>query len=131
MRPAITAILRSPLKRQTAKSPTRGPLLQRAAAAARRLLPLLCVAGEIRDTWLKEDPKAVEGTFQYGLFNNFTGYVGGQSAFEGDYAALMTGFAINTRLGALGVDVTRSFTRFEGQPDTAGWWHVLQYEPAH
>ncbi|HDC4518379.1 fimbrial biogenesis outer membrane usher protein [Enterobacter kobei] len=77
-------------------------------------------AGEIRDTWLKEDPKAVEGTFQYGLFNNFTGYVGGQSAFEGDYAALMTGFAINTRLGALGVDVTRSFTRFEGQPDTAG-----------
>ena len=76
-------------------------------------------AGEIRDTSLKEDPQAVEGTLQYGLFNNFTGYVGGQSAFEGDYAALMTGFAFNTPLGALGIDVTRSFTRFEDQPKTA------------
>lgn len=73
--------------------------------------------GEIRDTWLREDPKAIEGTLQYGLFNNLTGYVGGQSAFEGDYASLMTGFAVNTSLGALGIDVTRSFTHFEGQPD--------------
>ena len=74
-------------------------------------------AGEIRDTWLRDDPKAVEGTFQYGLFNNLTGYIGGQSAFEGDYASLMTGVAVNTSLGALGIDVTRSFTHFEGQPD--------------
>lgn len=73
--------------------------------------------GEIRDTWLREDPKAIEGTLQYGLFNNLTGYVGGQSAFEGDYASLMTGVAVNTSLGALGIDVTRSFTHFEGQPD--------------
>lgn len=77
-------------------------------------------AGEIRDTWLKQDPQVFEGTFQYGLFNNFTGYVGGQSAFEGDYASLLTGFAINTRFGALGIDITRSFTHFEHQPDNGG-----------
>lgn len=75
-------------------------------------------AGEIRDTWLQEDPQVIEGTLQYGLFNNFTGYMGGQSAFEGDYAALMAGFAINTSLGALGIDVTRSFTHFDGQPES-------------
>lgn len=74
-------------------------------------------AGEMRDTWLSEDPKLLEGTIQYGLLNNLTGYIGGQSAFEGDYASVMTGLAVNTRLGALGLDVTRSFTHFEDQPD--------------
>lgn len=77
-------------------------------------------AGEIRDTWLSEDPKLFEGTIQYGLLNNLTGYVGGQTAFEGDYASIMTGLAVNTRQGALGVDVTRSFTHFEDQPDSRG-----------
>lgn len=75
-------------------------------------------AGEIRDTTLSTDPFMFEGTLQYGLSNNFTGYVGGQSAFEGDYSALMTGFAVNTRLGAFGVDVTRSFTHFDDMPGT-------------
>lgn len=76
-------------------------------------------AGEIRDTDLSTDPFLVEGTLQYGLSNNFTGYVGAQSAFEGDYSALMTGFAVNTPLGAFGLDVTRSFTHFDDMP-TAG-----------
>lgn len=75
-------------------------------------------AGEIRDTWLSEDPQLLEGTIQYGLLNNLTGYLGGQSAFDGDYASLMTGLAVNTRLGALGLDVTRSFTHFDDQPET-------------
>jgi len=75
-------------------------------------------AGEIRDTELSSDPYLIEGTLQYGLMNNFTGYVGAQSAFDGDYSALMTGFAINTRLGAFGVDVTRSFTHFDDMPAT-------------
>lgn len=75
-------------------------------------------AGEIRNTSLRTDPNLLEGTLQYGLTNTFTGYIGGQSAFEGDYASLMTGFAFNTWLGAVGVDVTRSFTRFDNMPET-------------
>lgn len=73
-------------------------------------------SGEIRDTWLHEDPWMMEGTLQYGLLNNLTAYAGAQSAFEGDFNALMAGFAVNTSLGALGIDVTRSFTHFEHQP---------------
>lgn len=69
-------------------------------------------AGEIRNTFLADDPWMTEGTLQYGLFNNLTGYVGAQTAFDGDYNALLGGVAINTSLGALGIDVTRSYTNF-------------------
>lgn len=74
--------------------------------------------GELRNTWLNDDPSLIEGTLQYGLLNNLTTYVGAQSAFDGDYNSLMTGIAINTSLGALGFDVTRSFTHFDNQPDS-------------
>ncbi|TKU01738.1 fimbrial biogenesis outer membrane usher protein [Citrobacter sp. wls830] len=72
--------------------------------------------GEIRNSDLRDDPTLLEGTFQYGIMNNLTGYIGGQNAFDGDYAALMGGFAVNTPIGALGLDVTRSFTHFDNMP---------------
>lgn len=75
-------------------------------------------AGEVRDTHLADDPKMLEGTLQYGVMNNLTAYIGGQSAFEGDYSALLLGMAFNTPFGAVGVDVTRSFTYFDNMPDT-------------
>lgn len=73
-------------------------------------------SGELRNTLLEEDPFLMEGTLQYGLLNNLTGYIGAQSAFDGDYSSLMTGIAINTQLGALGLDVTRSFIHMDQQP---------------
>lgn len=70
-------------------------------------------AGEVRNTGLKTSPMLWEGTWQYGLWNNVTPYIGGQTALKGDYASLMAGFAINTRFGAVGIDVSRSFTQLE------------------
>lgn len=69
-------------------------------------------SGEMRNTYLADAPWMTEGTLQYGLLNNLTGYVGAQTAFDGDYNALLGGVAINTPLGALGLDVTRSYTNF-------------------
>ncbi|KNC12041.1 fimbrial assembly protein [Klebsiella sp. RIT-PI-d] len=76
------------------------------------------VAGNIRNTNLSEDPSLIESTLQYGLMNNLTGYIGGQNAFDGDYMALMGGLAVNTWLGAVGIDVTRSFVDFDDMPET-------------
>lgn len=74
-------------------------------------------SGSIRNTNLSDEPMLTEGTLQYGLMNNLTGYAGGQYAFDGDYMSLMGGLAINTWLGAVGMDVTRSFTRFDNMPE--------------
>ncbi|WKZ92888.1 fimbrial biogenesis outer membrane usher protein [Chimaeribacter arupi] len=76
-------------------------------------------AGEVRSESLRHTPVLMEGTYQYGLNNTVTVYGGGQITAPGDYAALMGGMAINTPLGALGIDLTRSFTSFEDEQDNA------------
>ena len=73
--------------------------------------------GEVRSDSLRNTPILMEGTYQYGLNNSVTLYGGGQVTAPGDYAALMGGMAINTPVGALGIDLTRSFTSFENEQE--------------
>ncbi|TPG61565.1 fimbria/pilus outer membrane usher protein [Ewingella americana] len=69
--------------------------------------------GEIRNDSLSDKPMVFEGTYQYGITNALTGYAGVQTTDGNEYSAIMGGVALNTPIGALGVDVTRSFTSFD------------------
>ncbi|QCR34969.1 fimbrial biogenesis outer membrane usher protein [Nissabacter sp. SGAir0207] len=73
--------------------------------------------GEVRNGDLKEAPVMMEATYQYGLNNLITAYGGGQVTADGDYASLVGGFALNTPVGALGMDLTRSFTSFDDEKE--------------
>lgn len=73
-------------------------------------------AGQIRNDFLLNDtPYFVEGTYQRGLNNLLTGYVGGQMAGSDLYTSALVGAAFNTRVGALSVDVTGARTKFSGK----------------
>lgn len=63
-------------------------------------------AGEYRDERLDDTPKFLQGTYQRGLSNLWTGYTGGIVAQN--YLALQGGVALSTPLGAFAFDVTRS-----------------------
>ena len=63
-------------------------------------------AGEYRDRSLDASPKFVMGTYQRGVTNAFTGYLG--SIVAERYMAAQGGVAISTELGAVAFDVTRS-----------------------
>lgn len=64
--------------------------------------------GELRQHQGRDEPLFAQGTWQRGLSNRVTGYAGVTAA--PDYAAGMVGVALNTRLGAVGADVTQSST---------------------
>ncbi|NTX89118.1 MULTISPECIES: fimbria/pilus outer membrane usher protein [unclassified Pseudomonas] len=63
-------------------------------------------AGEYRDERLDDAPKFLQGTYQRGLSNLWTGYTGGIVAQN--YLALQGGVALSTPVGAFAFDVTRS-----------------------
>jgi outer membrane usher protein len=65
-------------------------------------------AGQTRNNYIREQLKVLQGTFQYGLNNTFTGYGGSQ--LSDDYMAVMAGVAFGTPIGAMGVDVTQAQT---------------------
>ena len=76
-------------------------------------------AGQIRNDFLRGDaPNFVEGTYQRGLNNLLTGYVGAQAAGSGLYSSALVGAAFNTPVGAVSLDVTGARTKFVG--DDAG-----------
>ncbi|WP_165674289.1 fimbria/pilus outer membrane usher protein [Metapseudomonas otitidis] len=70
-------------------------------------------AGRLRAPSLKRQPMMLDGLFRRGLDNRTTAYLGGQAS--PGYTALMIGAALNTRLGALAADLTRSQARIHGQ----------------
>lgn len=70
-------------------------------------------AGRLRAPSLKRPPMVLDGLFRRGLDNRTTAYLGGQAS--PGYTALMIGAALNTRLGALAADLTRSQARIHGQ----------------
>jgi outer membrane usher protein len=72
-------------------------------------------AGELRNPYLDRPPTFVQGTFQHGLSNFFTGEGGFQASDK--YNALLAGMAMNTPLGALAVDLTHTKARFLGGPE--------------
>ncbi|PYY79668.1 fimbrial biogenesis outer membrane usher protein [Pseudomonas sp. TKO26] len=63
-------------------------------------------AGRLRDDSLDSLPGFVQGTYQYGLSNLWTGY--GGSILARDYRALQGGVALSTSLGAVAMDLTHS-----------------------
>ncbi|MFQ6292671.1 fimbria/pilus outer membrane usher protein [Yersinia enterocolitica] len=71
--------------------------------------------GEIRKSNLSESPILFEGTYQYGLNDYVTAYGGVQTTKANDYSAINGGLAINTAIGAFGLDLTRSFHSVDTQ----------------
>lgn len=69
-------------------------------------------AGELRDNALQDKPRVIQAAAQHGFSNRFSGYAGVQGS-EG-YAAALVGGALNTRLGALALDVTRAHATIPG-----------------
>ncbi len=68
--------------------------------------------GQLRNVSLVHKPNVVQATVQHGFNNFFTGYAG-LIGSQG-YAAALLGGAINTRYGALALDVTQAGTRIPG-----------------
>ncbi|RZT42935.1 fimbria/pilus outer membrane usher protein [Cupriavidus agavae] len=66
--------------------------------------------GQIRDDAINHAPILMEGTVQHGLTDDITLYGGAQITAPTYYASIMGGLAVNTPLGALGLDVTQSFS---------------------
>lgn len=61
-------------------------------------------AGEVRDNGSDAHPLMIQATAQRGISNLLTAYAGGVLA--GRYRAALAGVALNTRMGAFGVDLT-------------------------
>ncbi|OPA97063.1 fimbrial protein [Pseudomonas fluorescens] len=68
-------------------------------------------AGETRNNYIDRQAKLVQGTYQLGLSNIFTGYGGVQGS--DDYRALLGGLAFSTPIGAMGVDLTQAQTELK------------------
>lgn len=62
--------------------------------------------GRYRDENLRSAPDFLQGTYQQGISNRWTGYLGG--VFAEHYLATQAGLALNTSLGAFAADVTES-----------------------
>jgi outer membrane usher protein len=73
-------------------------------------------AGEYRDAQLSEKPWLAQATMQHGFTNAVTGY-GGITVAQG-YAAAVVGMALNTGVGAFGLDITQANTEL---PHRASW----------
>lgn len=84
-------------------------------------------AGQLREADDSGHPaRFMEATFGYGLNNHLTLLGGGQLA-DG-YQAVLVGGAVNTPLGAIGADITRSRARVWGQRDSRGDSLRLNYQ---
>ncbi|QPT14893.1 fimbrial biogenesis outer membrane usher protein [Serratia rubidaea] len=65
---------------------------------------------------LRNKPAIVQGTYQYGVNNLFTGYFG-VSGFN-DYQSVLLGSGINTGIGALSLDMTQSRLKLKDEDKT-------------
>ena len=82
-------------------------------------------AGQLRDNGLAHRPDVVQATVQHGFTNLLTGYAG--MAGASGYGELLLGGALNTRYGALALDVTGSHTRLPGMGSMNGQSTRLSY----
>lgn len=99
------------------------------AAAVNALRPGITrfnlTAGQFRDAQISTTPLLFQGTVQHGYTNTITGY-GGVTAAEG-YVAAVIGAALNTKIGAFGLDVTQSNANLQGQASRSGQSVRLSY----
>lgn len=75
-------------------------------------------AGSLRNSSLSHQPAVIQATAQHGFSNLFTGYAG--LAGSRGYASALLGGAINTRYGAVALDVTQARARIAGQTAQSG-----------
>ncbi len=71
-------------------------------------------AGRYRDERLRDRPNFLQGSYQRGMSNRWTGYLGGILAEN--YLSTQAGLALNTPLGAIAADVTEA--RASALPET-------------
>lgn len=76
------------------------------------------VAGQLRNATISDKPAVVQATVQHGFSNLLTGYTGIVGS-EG-YAAALVGAAIDTRYGALAVDLTQANAHIPGYSTQSG-----------
>jgi outer membrane usher protein len=75
-------------------------------------------AGELRDASIRDKPAVVQATIQHGFNNLLTGYAG--IVGSQGYGAALLGAAIDTRYGALAVDVTQANAHIPGYSTQSG-----------
>ncbi|MFK2874295.1 fimbria/pilus outer membrane usher protein [Dyella lipolytica] len=81
--------------------------------------------GQLRDATIQDKPAVVQATVQHGFNNLLTGYAG--IAGSQGYGALLAGAAINTRYGALAMDVTEADAHIRGYSTQSGQSVRLTY----
>jgi outer membrane usher protein len=74
--------------------------------------------GELRDATINDKPAVVQATVQHGFNNLLTGYAG--LVGSQGYAAALVGAAIDTRYGALAVDLTQANAHIPGYSTQSG-----------
>jgi outer membrane usher protein len=99
------------------------------AAVAQLLRPNITrfdiAAGELRDASIHDKPVILQATVQHGFSNLLTGYAG--IVGSQGYGAALAGAAINTRFGALALDVTQANTHIPGYSAQSGQSLRLTY----
>lgn len=83
------------------------------------------VAGELHDASLHAHPALIEAQWQRGLTNMITGYAG--VVATNGYGAVEIGSALNTKYGALALDLTDARTEIPGQSTQTGQSVRLSY----
>jgi len=81
--------------------------------------------GQYRDALYGSGPLVIQATMQHGFTNFVTGY--GGLTYANGYLAAVAGAALNTPLGAFGLDVTHARTSASGQPLQSGQSLRLSY----
>ncbi|MEW9571972.1 fimbria/pilus outer membrane usher protein [Rhodanobacter sp. Si-c] len=74
--------------------------------------------GELRDATITDKPAVAQATLQHGFSNLLTGYAG--LVGSQGYVAALVGAAIDTRFGALALDVTQANTHIPGYATQSG-----------
>ncbi|MBO9357429.1 fimbria/pilus outer membrane usher protein [Bordetella petrii] len=82
-------------------------------------------AGQYRSALVRKKPYVLQATARHGFNNLVTGY-GGVVASK-YYLAGQVGTALNTALGAFGVDATYARAKLNNQPDRTGQSYSLNY----
>ena len=83
-------------------------------------------AGQVNDPGLGGSKQYVaQGTMHYGLDNQVTGYVG--TSFTGSYMSALIGSALNTSVGAFGLDLTQARTEIPRDGSMQGTSLRLSY----
>lgn len=83
------------------------------------------VAGELHDTSIHAQPAIAQATIQHGFTNLLSGYAG--IVGSNGYGALLVGSALNTRYGALALDITTAQADIPGQSSRNGQSVRLSY----